>query len=113
MIAMTTSNSTQVKPCLVRSLPACMAIFSRKGGLNQQIPPTIASQPNASYDAVPFSADEEYGCSVSAYALDSDSVPKSASNVGMELTRNSTAMLIIESFKVYSRHDESVGLLHC
>ena len=90
-----------------------MAIFSRKGGLNQQIPPTIASQPNASYDAVPFSADEEYGCSVSAYALDSDSVPKSASNVGMELTRNSTAMLIIESFKVYSRHDESVGLLHC
>ena len=52
----------------------------------------IVVQASASFNAVPFSADEEYGCSVSVYALDSDSVPKSASNVGMELTRNSTAM---------------------
>jgi hypothetical protein len=37
-------------------------------------------------------ADDEYGCSVSVYALDVDSVPKSATNIGVELTRNSTAM---------------------
>ncbi|MEQ1827506.1 MAG: hypothetical protein ABL921_16220 [Pirellula sp.] len=52
----------------------------------------IVVHASASFNAIPFSADEEYGCSVSVYALDIDSDPKSATNVGIELTKNSTAM---------------------
>lgn len=52
----------------------------------------IVAQASANFNAISFSANEEYGCSISVYALDHSSVPKSATNVGTELTKNSTAM---------------------
>ncbi len=49
-------------------------------------------QVSASLNSLPYPVSERYGCAVSVYALDADSVPKSAINVGTRLTNDSTAM---------------------
>ena len=49
-------------------------------------------QVSASMNATPFPEDEKYGCSISVYALDADSVPDSPLKIGTTVTVNSTAM---------------------
>ena len=49
-------------------------------------------QVSASFNAIPFPADEKYGCAISIYALDAESVPGSASYLGTALENDANAM---------------------
>lgn len=49
-------------------------------------------QVSASFNAVPFPGDEEYRCAVSVYALDAETAPSGAANLGTTLTSDALAM---------------------
>ncbi len=49
-------------------------------------------QVSASFNATSFSADEKFGCAVSVYALDAESVPDRASYIGTALENDANAM---------------------
>ena len=49
-------------------------------------------QASASVNAVPFPENEKYGCAISIYALDAESVPDSASYIGTALGNDANAM---------------------
>lgn len=47
---------------------------------------------SASFNATPFPVPEQYGCAISLYALDQDSVPDRAGRLGSTLTNEALAM---------------------
>ena len=49
-------------------------------------------QVSASFNATSFPADEKFGCAVSIFALDAESVPESASYIGTALESDANAM---------------------
>jgi hypothetical protein len=52
----------------------------------------VAVQASASVNANPFSQEERFGCAISLFALDADSVPESASYIGTALESEANAM---------------------
>lgn len=49
-------------------------------------------QASASVNAVPFAENEKFGCAISLFALDADSLPESASYIGTALENDANAM---------------------
>ena len=49
-------------------------------------------QASASVNAVPFSEQEKFGCAISLFALDAESLPESASYLGTALESEANAM---------------------
>jgi hypothetical protein len=49
-------------------------------------------QVSASFNATEFPADEKYGCAISVYAVDAESLPERAERIGSALTTDSIAM---------------------
>jgi hypothetical protein len=52
----------------------------------------VVVQASASVNATPFAEDEKFGCAISLFALDADSVPESASYIGTALESEANAM---------------------
>lgn len=52
----------------------------------------VVAQASASVNATPFSEEEKFGCAITLFALDADSVPESASYIGTALESESNAM---------------------
>lgn len=49
-------------------------------------------QASASVNAIPFAENEKFGCAISLFALDADSLPESASYIGTALENDANAM---------------------
>jgi hypothetical protein len=47
---------------------------------------------SACFNAIPFPADEDYGCAVSIYAVDAETAPNGAAHIGATLASDSLAM---------------------
>lgn len=50
------------------------------------------AQVSASFNAIPFPADEKFGCTISIYALDAETAPSGPKRIGTALTSDSLAM---------------------